>query len=420
MRSIVALGLVLVAVSSAARANDLDRMRDRVAARVEELRGLEFRAPVPLHAPGDSILKAQLWAQVRRFSPLESLRNETAACIQLGLWPAYQDLSTVLESVLDEQVAGYYDTELDAFFVAERFSTEMLPIIMAHELTHALDDQYFAIDTMVKRVLADNDRVTALAGVVEGSGMLIMSRYLMDEIRGGRFSPEVIAEFQASELQRSERLFAAPPLLQRDLLGPYILGLVFMLRGEPARLLTGSEPGSIDSVFVDPPQSSEQLLHPEKYWDETQRDAPVTLPDPDLAHTLGKNWRKRAQGTLGELRLAQLVGATTPALDDSRLQDPAAWTHPAAAGWGGDRWQLYSNGKANVTVLATLWDTEADAAEFAAAIKALPTPTPPPPQKREPFIWGVDVEGSAVVLVAGFPGKNATALVRAALAAIVP
>lgn len=423
LRLLVTLNLMLAAGVNAP-ASELEATRDRVAARVEELRGLRFRAPVPIHAASDSTMQVQMRAQMRRFYPAEALQDEATASVQLGLWPADRNLLATMESVLDEQVAGYYDTDLDAFFVAERFSGDMLPIIMAHELTHALDDQYHPIDSMVVDVMADNDRVMALASVVEGSGMLIMMRYLMEEITSGRLSAEAMAAFQQSEMERSARLLDAPPLLQRDLMAPYILGMIFMLRGEPARLLTGVETSVIDSVFARMPQSSEQLLHPEKYWDKAQRDEPTPLPDPDLAREIGKDWHKQAQGTLGELRLAQLVGATTPALESNALNDPSAWTHPAAAGWDGDRWQLYSNGAETATILATIWDTEADAEEFAAAAAAGPRTTQDSTAADstrslvEPTHWLVERQESAVVLVSGLEAKRAIPLARAAHAEI--
>jgi len=426
--TVIAWGLAM-AVGAETPAPDLDAMRDRVAVRVEELRGLRFRAPVPIHAAGDSAMQAQMRAQMRRFYPLEALRDEATASVQLGLWPADRDLLASMEAVLDEQVAGYYDTDLDAFFVAERFVGDMLPIIMAHELTHALDDQHYSIDSLIADVMADNDRVTALASVVEGSGMLIMSRYMIEEMIAGRLSTEALSQYQKSEMGRSARLLEAPPILQRDLLAPYILGMVFMLRGDLERLQTGFDAGAIDSVFADLPQSSEQLLHPEKYWDRAQRDDPTPMPDPDLARHLGKDWRKRAQGTLGELRLAQLVGASTPDLESQSLQDPAAWTHPAAAGWDGDRWQLYTSGKDTATVLTTIWDTEADAEEFAAAIATGPQSqqaadstiadsTRVPAERSTP--WSVQREESVVVIVAGIEGKPAKVLARAAHAVLSP
>jgi hypothetical protein len=427
------LGLMMdvtVAPPDAVAPLDPVAMRDSVAVQVEALRGRRFRTPVPLHAVADSIMTRQLRAQMARFYPPDALRDEETACRQLGLWPAERDLQASIEAVLDEQVAGYYDTDLDAFFVARRFAPEFLPIIMAHELTHALDDQLFGIDSLVQACAGDNDRITALAGVVEGSGMVVMSMYLMTALLQGDLTEAALAQFQESEMARSVRLLEAPPLLQRDLLAPYILGMIFMLQGEPERLLSGVKGAVFDSVFTALPRSSEQLLHPWKYWDPKQRDEPTGLADPDLSRHFGAGWRKRATGVMGELRLAQLAGASTPVLD-AGIQDPEAWTNAAATGWDGDRWQLYTDGRTQVTVLATWWDSDADAREFAAAIatgavpvaRAAPSPasdstTVSAPHPIEPRAdWLVERHQRLVVIVAGATGKVAGAVARASRAA---
>jgi hypothetical protein len=119
-----------------------------------------------------------------------------------------------------------------------------------------------------------------------------------------------------------------------------------------------------------------------------------------------------------------LVGATTPDLESTALYDPNAWTHPAAAGWDGDRWQLYSNGTESATVFTTIWDTEADAKEFAAVIAAGPrtaqdsTAADSKPSPVMPNHWLVERQQTAVVIVSGLDAKRAASLARAAHAEI--
>jgi hypothetical protein len=229
-----------------------------------------------------------------------------------------------------------------------------------------------------------------------------MSVYMLREMQAGRIGAEAVTAYQESEAGRAERLLAAPPLLQRLLLAPYILGQSFLLRGEATRLLSGLDPEDLNRAFRDPPQSSEQILHAEKYWDESARDAPRAVRLEDLSKQLGDGWTLQAQGELGELVVAQLAGAAMPDVNSIAVAQPESWTNAAAAGWGGDRWQLYANGDQHVTVLATLWDDESEAREFDAALAA-------PPGLRA---WR---SGDAVVLVAGDPGEQAEKLARAHL-----
>jgi hypothetical protein len=126
----------------------------------------------------------------------------------------------------------------------------------------------------------------------------------------------------------------------------------------------------------------------------------VQLPDIDLAAALGEGWTRFGSGTLGELLIGLLVGAKDPELDTAMLSPPDTWTVPAAAGWGGDRWSVYERAGATACVLATRWDSEADAGEFEAALQS----------GANAKVWR---RGDAVVIVAGAPAERAEAVARA-------
>ena len=178
------------------------------------------------------------------------------------------------------------------------------------------------------------------------------------------------------------------------------------LKGNLAALPREAAPkGDLERAFRDPPVSWEQVLHPEKYWDEEARDLPRPVAVPDLSPTLGQGWALQGEGGLGEMILAILTDPGAEALDPTSFQDPQRWTNAGAAGWGGDRWQLYRRGDDTVTVLATLWDSDRDAREFRAA---LPRSTGRTILKRR----------DAVVVVTGEAGDRAPALAREAMRAV--
>jgi hypothetical protein len=372
---------------------------------VEELRGLRFERAVPVETVDDARARQQFLRRAARFWPEAQMRAEQQVYAHLGLVPPGTDLQAVLLDVLEEQAGGYYDPEADTFFVLDDMPRALAPIILAHELTHALDDQHFDIDPLLERVKDDADRSLAVGSVVEGSGTLVMSVFMLREIQAGRLGPEAVEAYQESELGRAERLLEAPALLQRLLLGPYVLGQSFLLRGDAMRLMAGLDPDDLNRAFREPPRSSEQVLHPEKYWDPERRDEPRHLALGDLSSRLGDGWRLEAEGDLGELVLATLVGAAMPDLHSIEVAQPSAWTNAAAAGWGGDRWQLYARGEARLTILATCWDAEAEAREFEAAL----------PAQDGRQAWR---RGDAVVLVAGEAGGRAEELARAHLEAL--
>ena len=121
----------------------------------------------------------------------------------------------------------------------------------------------------------------------------------------------------------------------------------------------------VNSAYDDPPQSTEQILHPEKYLANEQ---PIELAAVPLTDTLGTDWRLIADDVLGEWRTDLLLSANA----DERLRIPAEAARSAARGWGGDRVQVYYNAKTSETVLAVAWtwDSVADAREFKLALSA--------------------------------------------------
>jgi hypothetical protein len=240
-------------------------------------------------------------------------------------------------------------------------------VFFSHELAHALDDQHHGLDTLMEKTKDDDDRSLAISAVAEGSATVIMSLFIVQEMRAGRLTPEAFGELQRSEAGHAERLTAAPPILQRSLIGPYVLGQAFLLHGDPEQL-SSFDGADIERAFRDPPKSSEQIIHSEKYWQAERRDEPRPVRLPDLSLALGPGWKRAASGTMGELTLAVLAGLggiDVRTMDSAR---PERWTNAAATGWGGDVFQHYVSGARSLTIVATLWDTPADAAEFEKAV----------------------------------------------------
>jgi hypothetical protein len=369
---------------------------------VEEIRGLKFKREVPVRVVDDAQARAHFKSRLEKFWPLAQRRAEQAAYIQLGLLPAGADMEEALFSLLEEQAGGFYDPASGTFFVLGDMPRSSAPLFMAHELTHALDDQHYGIDAMITKTRDDQDRANGVSAVVEGSGMLVMTLFLSREMIAGRLTPESMEELGRSEAGRAEKLKASPPLLQRGLLAPYLLGPSFILRGDISRIRLGAPAADLDRLFRDPPVSSEQLLHPEKYWDDAKKDLPREVRLPDLCGTLGAGWSQAGRGDLGEMTLAILTGPGGIDPLSPEATQPAAWTNEAAAGWGGDMWSLCAAGDRHVTILATLWDTPEDATQFDAAL---------------PATGGRRVarRGDAVVLVAGDAPERAEALAAAAL-----
>jgi len=246
----------------------------------------------------------------------------------------------------------------------------LVKVVVAHELTHALEDQHHDLDARIEAELDDDDRLAALTAVHEGSATLLMNAYMVQALAAGDIDATELAESQAG-LVGVGGFAELPDVLRRQMVAPYLLGAAFLARGQASHAVLAAYPAAdVDRAYSDPPRSSEQILHPERYWDPERRDEPIAVEPGQAGRELGSGFTRAATGTLGELTLGTLVGAPTPAVDgsDPNVVFAAAWTNAAATGWGGDRWELWTRGDRAAVLLATVWDTERDAEEFAAAL----------------------------------------------------
>lgn len=391
------------AVAASIGKEEAAELAKSIAPIVEEIRGAKFKQPVRVEIIDDAGARRHFEGRIRKYWPERQVRAEEVLYRHLGLLPEPTDLVAVVFDVLEEQAGGFYDPDRDTFFILGDLPRGAAPIIIAHELTHALDDQHFGIDRLLEAA-PDEDHAGALDSVIEGSGTTVMNTFIVRQLQAGRLDTAALEDFQSSEMGRGEKLKAAPVFIQRSIVAPYFVGLAFLLRGEMIRMKTGGiTPSDIDRAFREPPQSTEQILHPEKYWDPAKADPPRAVDLPDQSAKLGDGFALDATGTLGELTVALLTGLD-PGDPNSPDRPLERWTNAAASGWGGDSWQVYRKGAAAISLFVTVWDSEQDAREFEAAVKVAA---------------GVLVQrrGDAVAIAAGDAGGDLKGLARRALAA---
>ena len=372
-----------------------------VTPRVEAIRGRRFKREVAMKIVDDEMARQHFEQRATKLWPREEIEHDQRALAQLGLLPEGTSLLDALLDLLEEQAGGYYDPETDTFYVLDDIPEGTASILIAHELTHALDDQHFDIDALLENAMQNDDRSAALSAVIEGSGTLVMSKFMVEEIRAGRLSAKLLEELEQSEAGRAELLRAAPAYLQRGLLASYALGTTFLLRGDPARIRRRVSGEDIDRAFSEPPHSTRQILHPNLYWGDEPLAA-VAISLPDLSTELGGAWELVSSGQLGELNMALLVGGNATAATDLDATDSSQWTSPAAAGLTADVYHHYAQGLARVTVLLTRWEDPAEAAEFRKALT--------PVAGRRTFHGG-----ATVALVAGSDAATSARVAAAAL-----
>jgi hypothetical protein len=264
---------------------------------------------------------------------------------KLGMVGADFQLRPFTRALLAEQVAGYYDAKTREFYVADWIDLNAQKPVMAHELTHALQDQHFNLQRLSHWPHGDSDAELAAHALVEGDATLAMTHYALAHL-------DLMAALLASASGATDQIARAPRSLREGLTFPFDQGLRWV-----TALQQRGGWAAVSAAFSKLPLSSEQILHLDKY---DSYEAPIKVTIPSVEGLLGRGWSQIDDDVQGEWGYYSVLDEFLKAPDVSRT---------AAAGWGGDRYVVYQ-GPASTDVclvLLSAWDTPADAREFADA-----------------------------------------------------
>lgn len=319
-----------------------------VEQQVEAVRDLKYTSHVAVQPVTQAQIDRRLTKNFDKTYPVDSYARRSNAWGTIGVIPAGTSIRDALLAFQTGQVVGFYnpankklvyigDTELS---LNERF-------ILAHELTHAIDDQHFGLSRLDSIVVqCDDEAFTAALGAVEGSAQFfatqVILRFPSDASGGGSGggSPDGV-----------------PPFISQLELWPYTVGLAFIQRldeqGGTAR---------VNQALTTFPVSTEQIIHPERWPNDVPQplDIPDLAPDlgPVLGPALGDGWKDLDVMTVGEVWLQLML----------QLRLDAGAASDAATGWDGGIYRAWSDGSHTAVVLRTVWDTPEDAQQFADAM----------------------------------------------------
>ncbi|HEX9792967.1 MAG TPA: hypothetical protein VGC54_03210 [Planctomycetota bacterium] len=349
---------------------------DEILPRVAQLRGWDFRHTVHAGIKTIDEFMADARKEIDEDYGEERFHAMSQSYGLFGLIDPGTELLDAFAELLRGQVGGYYDPATKSFYMIDAYNDGFIAdVILAHELTHALDDQHYPLDDLLARAKGSSDHEFAVRAVVEGSGTSLMNLYTMRGAVQGWLDLSSGAEEAAEMMEaQSESLELAPPYLVLTLSLPYMLGNKLLARQDNMGVAMLTEPADADlrHAFENPPLSSEQVLHLEKYWDPEQRDDPVKVVLPDFSSALGADWSRTDEDTLGEIGCYVLTAESLPSLADPGALMLSSFTNSAAAGWDGDRYYLYAGpGDALVMVWASEWDSAAEAEEFVQSIEMI-------------------------------------------------
>ncbi|HEV2730729.1 MAG TPA: hypothetical protein VGV15_11915 [Terriglobales bacterium] len=245
------------------------------------------------------------------------LRRSELVLKKFGLLPRDFDLSKFLVALLKEQVAGYYDPKAKTVNLLDWVGPEQQKPVLAHELTHALQDQSFDLEKFMKpgdvdlndketvtQSDIDNDEIsTARQAVVEGQAMVVLVDYMLAPLgQSIKDSPELVNTLKQGMLAATAdapQFQNAPLYLREALTFPYRYGIDFIAE----LLLKSGKEKVFAGLFQDPPKSTRQIMEPKTYI-SGERLEPMPLPDFKEAF---KNYERFDVGSVGELDVAVLL-----------------------------------------------------------------------------------------------------------------
>lgn len=321
---------------------------------------LDLPAKAPLHETirtKDQIRQYLVDEQNKEESP-EKRYVDRRTLEAFGLIPKGFPLDSFLLDLLTDQVAGLYDPQSKEFFIASWIAPGDQKEVMAHELTHALDDQYFHLQKWQKAVRSNDDASLARDAVVEGSALAAMMDYTLTDMHTSvRELPDIapfIESSVADQMDKDPNLAKAPSFVRDELLFPYLEGAKFTQRVLKA---TGSW-ADFQEVFKNPPASTQQILHPDLYF---QKVVPERVRLPNLKSVMPQGYVQLDENVVGEFALGEVLKQFLGP-GDAELYAPM---------WRGDQYALFENKETKQTILVVLLalDSESDARSFFAAYR---------------------------------------------------
>ncbi|MDQ7779198.1 MAG: hypothetical protein RDV41_05760 [Planctomycetota bacterium] len=343
----------------------------------QKTRKLEFKTDVKIGLQDRETLKKKMEQDFFEETPPERMDEVQKTLRKFGLIPKDFDLGKFLVDLLTEQIGGFYDPESKELYImkgsdkedesgTEAAMLKMLgvsnrKIVLVHELTHSLQDQHYDLLTMPRSDpdIEDHndDTVSAVQALFEGEATYVMYEWMYGKMGTSLDSiPDIGKEMEKGMRDEmgnktGDLMSKAPAFIRESLLFPYIKGLIWFIG---LKKHGGWE--AVNKAYADLPASTEQILHPKKYYGE-ERDNPTILTTPKLDELVGTDWKELDDNVVGQFALDIVM---------HEFFETSARIRNVAKGWDGDNYRIFDNPKAGRVLLVwlTTWDTEKDAGQF--------------------------------------------------------
>jgi hypothetical protein len=324
---------------------------DEVFAEMSRITGLPIKAPLKKLVLSRPEIRKYLEESLHdEYTPAE-VHTQEAVLKAFGLVTREFDLEEFLIAFYTEQAAGAYDPRRKTMFIADWITPETQRLVLAHELTHALQDQNFDLVKFLHAERANDDATNARQAVMEGYATAAMLQRMLGTVSLASIPSlePLLASMVNQQMAEFPAFTSAPYFFRLQALFPYAQGMGFMYSG-----LQHGGWKTLNELFVRAPETTKEIFDPSFYYDSKILPAislgrPMALESTKELHVLTEN-------TFGELGYYSLLGQFISE-DEAKA---------VATGWLGDHYILYEDPTDGqfVLVARTRWTSPETALAF--------------------------------------------------------
>jgi hypothetical protein len=355
LRLLIAASLLVLlpaaALAQQPAAQDLLSQADQVLHQMSEITGLPIKGPLKKQVVSRAEIHSYLIENLHAEMTPAELHAQEAALRAFGLVSGKFNLEKFLISFYTEQAAGFYDPKRKTMFIADWIPAETQGQVLAHELTHALQDQSWDLEKFLHAAHDNDDATNARQAVVEGYATAAMMQQMMAPVDLAQLSSiaplmEMVIHQQFEEFPAFS---GAPYFFRVQALFPYLQGMGFTQFG-----LQQGGWKSLSAVFEHPPDATEQIFEPRAYFDRLPLPTLTLAHPPALEGVAGLEFL--SGNVMGELGYYSLLGQLVSEDEAKALSDA----------WLADRYLLYeqSGGNDYTLVARTRWTSPETAMRF--------------------------------------------------------
>jgi hypothetical protein len=350
--------------SQASTTEDEQAVVNAALAHVSAVRKLPAKGPVKSQVIGRSALLERVQKELLADLEPELIEGSNELLFSIGAAPADLDYLGSVLKLLGSQLAGFYDPRVKEMVLLDDLGPEAQEVTLWHELVHALQDQHYDLGKLVKWAPDRGDALGAIQALAEGDATSAMLDVMLlprgtDALTLG----DSALKSSLSMVEALPEIASVPAVLKRSVVAPYIDGVAFT-----HALRSAGGWAAVDAAWRDPPATTEQMLHPEKY---RAREPAERLPTP-VALAGGPD-RLIYHDVLGEQSLRIVFEEWVPPTTAAE----------AASGWAGDAVAVFANGDRRAVAVHLRYDTEEQAIRgFEVLARGALTPEAKPKAER--------------------------------------